>query len=165
MKTLYKKMCNAEMALSAICLLTTVFIIFTSALLRTIGKPIIGAWDIALLLFTWGAFLGADVAFREDKMVNVDILFNRLPGNLQKPLQLVIYLIIFIFLSALVYLGCILSVSTWHRSFQGIPGLSYTWVTISVPICSFSMIISTVIKVYKRFILNEQKVTEIRDAM
>lgn len=159
MKAFYKKMCNVEIVIATICLLATVFIIFTSAIMRTIGKPINWAWDIALLLFTWSTFLGGDIAFREGKFVNVDILFLKLPKRLQKLLELVIYLIIFIFLSTMIYLGSILSVKTWHRAFQGIPTLSYTWVTLSIPVCSFLMIITTAIKMYKKFIINEQKAT------
>jgi len=123
--------------------------------------PINWGLDIALLLFTWSTFLGADIAFREDKLINVDILFLKMPKSLQRPLELVIYIIIFIFLSALIYLGAILSVFTWPRTFQGIPALSYTWVTISVPVCSFLMIITTVIKMYKKFILNSKRSTEV----
>jgi TRAP-type C4-dicarboxylate transport system permease small subunit len=104
---------------------------------------------VALLLFSWSAFLGADIAFRENKLVNVDVVFTRLPRSLQKTVELIMYLIVFIFLVALVYLGIKLSVTTWHRTFQGIPGLSYTWVTLSIPVTSLSMITTIVIKMYK----------------
>jgi len=161
MKVFYKKMCNVEIVLAIVCLSLSVFIIFISAIMRTISMPINWGLDIALLLFTWSTFLGADSAFREDKLINVDILFLKMPKSLQKPLELVIYIIIFIFLSALIYLGAILSVFTWPRTFQGIPALSYTWVTISVPVCSFLMIITTVIKMYKKFILNSKRSTEV----
>jgi len=157
MKVFYKKMCNVEMGCAIICLLSSVFIIVISAIMRTIGIPINWGLDIALLLFTWSTFLGADIAFREGKFISVDILFLKMPKNIQRTLELVIYIIIFVFLSALIYLGAILSVFTWPRAFQGIPALSYTWVTISVPICSFLMIITTVIKISKKFIVNTKR--------
>lgn len=160
MKDFYIKMCNIEIALAIICLLLSVFIIVISAIMRKIGMPINWGLDIALLLFTWSTFLGADIAFRADKFINVDILFLKMPKSLQKPLELVIYIIIFIFLSALIYLGAILSVFTWPRTFQGIPTLSYTWVTLSVPVCSFFMIITAIIKVFKKFIVNTKRPTD-----
>ena len=95
MKDFYKKMCNVEYVLAIICLLLSVFIIVISAIMRKIGMPINWGLDIALLLFTWSTFLGADIAFREDKFINVDILFLKMPKSLQKPLELVIYIIIF----------------------------------------------------------------------
>jgi len=160
MKDFYIKMCNIEVVLAIICLLLSVFIIVISAIMRKIGMPINWGLDIALLLFTWSTFLGADIAFRDDKFVNVDILFLKMPKSLQRPLELVIYITIFIFLSALIYLGAILSAFTWPRTFQGIPTLSYTWVTLSVPVCSFFMIITTVIKMFKKFNVNAKRLIE-----
>jgi len=160
MKDFYIKMCNIEIVLAIICLLSSVFIIVISAIMRKIGMPINWGLDIALLLFTWSTFLGADIAFRDDKFINVDILFLKMPKSLQRPLELVIYITIFIFLSALIYLGAILSAFTWPRTFQGIPTLSYTWVTLSVPVCSFFMIITTVIKMFKKFNINAKRLIE-----
>ena len=160
MKDFYKKMCNVEIVFAIICLLSSVFIIVISAIMRKIGMPINWGLDIALLLFTWSTFLGADIAFRDDKFINVDILFLKMPKSLQRPLELVIYITIFIFLSALIYLGAILSAFTWPRTFQGIPTLSYTWVTLSVPVCSFFMIITTVIKMFKKFNINAKRLIE-----
>ena len=149
MKYFYKKMCNIELVLAIIFLLLSVFLIFISAVIRKVGMPINWGLDIALLLFAWSTFLGADIAFREDKFMNIDILFLKMPKSLQKPLELVIYITILIFLSALIYLGAILSVFTWSRTFQGIPALSYTWITLSIPVCSFLMVITTVNKMLK----------------
>jgi len=149
MKYFYKKMCNIELVLAIIFLLLSVFLIFISAVIRKVGMPINWGLDIALLLFAWSTFLGADIAFREDKFMNIDILFLKMPKSLQRPLELVIYITILIFLSALIYLGAILSVFTWPRTFQGIPALSYTWITLSIPVCSFLMVITTVNKMLK----------------
>lgn len=160
MKDFYIKMCNIEIVLAIICLLLSVFIIVIAAIMRKIGIPINWGLDIALLLFTWSTFLGADIAFRDDKFINVDILFLKMPKSLQRPLELVIYITIFIFLSALIYLGATLSAFTWPRTFQGIPTLSYTWVTLSVPVCSFFMIITTVIKMFKKFNINAKRLIE-----
>lgn len=142
-------MCNIELVLAIIFLLLSVFLIFISAVIRKVGMPINWGLDIALLLFAWSTFLGADIAFREDKFMNIDILFLKMPKSLQRPLELVIYITILIFLSALIYLGAILSVFTWPRTFQGIPALSYTWITLSIPVCSFLMVITTVNKMLK----------------
>ena len=83
----------------------------------------------------------------------MDILFNRMGGKPQKALKLVIYLICLVFLIAMVYLGAIQSVKTWYRAFQGIPFLSYTWVTLSVPVCCASMVVTTLIKMYHTCLL------------
>ncbi len=147
MKALYNRICEIEVIVAAASLLITVFVIFLAAITRTIGYPINWALDIALLLFTWGVFLGADAAFREDKLVNVDILFLKLPRPLRDRVELGLYLVISLFLALMVYQGFIMSVSTRHRSFQGIPALSYTWVTLSMPICSLLMLVTAGLKI------------------
>lgn len=91
--------------------------------------------------------MGADIAFRAGKLVNVDILANMLPDCMRKWNKIVIYSVCLIFLCALVYLGLIQSVKTWHRSFNGISWLSYTWVTLSVPVCCLSMVVTTLLKI------------------
>ena len=147
MKKFYEKFCKAEVAVASICLITCVSVIFISALLRVIGHPINWATDLSLLLFTWSTFMGADIAFRAGKLVNVDILANMLPDCMRKWNKIVIYSVCLIFLCALVYLGLIQSVKTWHRSFNGISWLSYTWVTLSVPVCCQSMVVTTLLKI------------------
>lgn len=146
MRNIYKKICAAEMTVAVFGLITSVSIIFIAAVLRALGHPVNWGTDVALLLFTWSTFLGADIAFRDGKLVNVDILFNRLTPKTQKALKLVIYMICLVFLIAMVYLGGVQSVKTWYRAFQGIPFLSYTWVTLSVPVSCASMAVSAVIK-------------------
>ena len=145
----YDFVCRIEAILAASFLIITVVVIFSLAIFRTFDVPIHWALDTALLVFAWGVFLGADVAFREDKLVNVDFVLSRMPDKLQRSVQLFLYLLIGLFLVALVYFGVFLSLSTQHRSFQGIPALSYTWVTVSMPISSVLMLITLSIKVYR----------------
>ncbi|KUK86356.1 MAG: Uncharacterized protein XE03_1551 [candidate division TA06 bacterium 34_109] len=156
-KELYKKICSVEIALAIFCLVFTVVLMTISAIMRTVGLPINWGLDISLLSFTWCTFLGADAALREDKLFNVDLLLKKIPENIRRYLELANYIMILIFLSMLVYLGVYLSIFSRHRSFQGIPTLSYSWVTISVPICSILMIITGIIKVYKKYIMNSKK--------
>lgn len=76
MKEFYKKFCDVEMALAIICLVTSVVVIFIAAVMRAVGHPINWGTDIALLLFSWSTFLGADLAFRQGKLINVDVIIN-----------------------------------------------------------------------------------------
>lgn len=158
MKKFYEKFCKAEVAVASTCLITCVTVIFIAALMRVIGHPINWATDLSLLLFTWSTFMGADIAFRAGKLVNVDIFPNMLPDGLRKWNKLIIYLICLLFCIALVYFGVIQSVKTWHRAFNGIPWLSYTWVTLSVPVCFLSMCVTIILKI-RDTIKNSAKLT------
>lgn len=155
MAKFYDKLCEAEVDLSGFCLLGTVLVIFAAALARVAGEPVTWGFDVALLLFTWGVFIGADAAFREGKMVFVDIFCERFPRHWHRPTKFLVYLIIVVFLLALIYLGCVLSVRTWHRSFQGIPALSYTWVTLSVPISSLLLLVTTIRKIRSEIFMHK----------
>jgi TRAP-type C4-dicarboxylate transport system permease small subunit len=155
MAEFYDKLCEFEVDLSGFCLMGTVLVIFIAAVSRVFGQPVTWGFDVALLLFTWGVFIGADAAYREGKFVYVDIFCERFPLSWHKPMKLLVYFIIAAFLVALIYLGFILSIRTWHRSFQGIPALSYTWVTLSVPISSVLLLVTTAIKVRKEIIMQQ----------
>ena len=154
---LYYKMKNIEMCIAILFLVVSVTIIFIAAICRTIGYPINWAIDISLLLFTWSIFLGADLAYEQDRLVMVDLVTEIFPKKLQNLFQVISYLIIAIFLLAFIYYGFILSIKTWDRSFQGIPAISYTWVTISIPISSIFMLITTVLKIKNIYISKEIK--------
>lgn len=159
----YEKFCQVELGIGAAFLLITVLVITLSAILRTIGYPINWALDVALLLFTWSVFLGADTALRADKMVNVDFILRNLKEPARKIVQLSIYILILVFLVTMVYLGIRLSISSRHRSFQGIPNLSYTWATLSIPVPFFFMIITTSIKVRQLFVKSEPSPVDTAD--
>lgn len=147
MKKFYKKFCAVEMGLAGVCLLVSVTTILISAIVRCVGHPINWGTDVALLLFTWSTFLGADLAWRQGKLVNVDLLFKALSPKAQKYMKLLIYTICLIFLCAMVYLGFVQSVKTWYRSFNGVPWLSFTWATLSVPVACTSMVVTTILKI------------------
>lgn len=154
MKNLYIRLCNLELIAASICLITTVSIITLSAVLRTFGQPINWGLDIALWLFTWSVFLGADTALRTGKMINVDIFFKKIPQCAQRATGILIYLIIITFLTMLVVLGSEMTYRTRFRPFQGIESMSYSWVTAAVPICSSLMIITAILKI-REIIVNK----------
>jgi TRAP-type C4-dicarboxylate transport system permease small subunit len=146
MKRIYEYICKGETVVAAVCFSVSCVIIFISAVLRSFSKPINWGQDMSLFLFAWSVFLSADVALRADKLIKVDMLVNHFPARLQKLISIAIYIIILAFLVAMLIYGSILSYRTRIRVFQGIPGFSYTWVTLSVPIGSLGMIITVLIK-------------------
>lgn len=153
-KNLYYQIKKIELWIAVACLVISVTIIFSSAILRTIGSPINWAIDISLLLFTWSIFLGADLAYEKGQLVVVDLVTGIFPEKFRILLQIISFIIITVFLSALVYYGAILSIKTWDRSFQGVPSISYTWVTISIPISAALMFITTILKIKDIYINN-----------
>lgn len=151
MGKLYKKICAAEMYIAVFCLSLSVTAIFFSAVLRTVKMPIRWGLDIALLLFTWSTFLGADIAFRHKALVRVDMLINRFPGGLRKIFELLVYLCMLAAIGFMLIYGIKLTIITRARVFQGLPALSYSWVSASVPVSMFFMLITALTQIYQTF--------------
>lgn len=151
-----------ETVIAAICLITSTLLIFLAAVVRSFSQPINWSLDISLFLFAWAVFFSADVAYRDDKLVSLDFILELIPDKLTRIFQILIYIIIFIFLVALVYYGAILVYKTRARAFQGIPNFSYSWITISLPIGAMLLVRSTVEKLI--FILRKQKKDTADDA-
>jgi TRAP-type C4-dicarboxylate transport system permease small subunit len=80
----------------------------------------------------------------------VEFLIMKLPEKNRNIIELVNLLIILIFLAAMIGYGIWLSYTTRFRAFQGIPGFSYTWVTLSVPVAALLMMITTIVKIREK---------------
>ena len=124
MRKFYEYLCKTEVVLAATCFAISCLIIFMAALARTVDRPINWSQDLSLFLFAWSVFLSADVALRADRLVNVDLLLYRLSPPLRRAINLGNYVLILIFLMALVYFGIKLAYLSRVRVFQGIPGFS-----------------------------------------
>jgi TRAP-type C4-dicarboxylate transport system permease small subunit len=146
MKRFYDKLCKAEVFVAAMCFCASCLVIFVSAIARSFHRPLNWSLDISLFLFAWSVFLAADVALRKDKLVNVNILVTRLPARVQTVIAAGVYVAILAFLAALVGYGLYLSYFTRSRAFQGLPKVSYTWVTLAVPVGGVLQIVTVVIK-------------------
>ena len=147
MMQLYERIGRAEVFIAKAALAILTAFVFFSAAARTAHYPVAWAVDGATFLFAWAVFLSADAAMRQDKLVRIDMVTSRLPLRAQYYVQLVNQIIIIVFLAALVGFGFWLSYTTRLRTFQGIPGFSYTWVTLSVPIGCLLMLVTTILKV------------------
>ena len=147
MKKFYGFVCKAELYIAMISLAVLSFFVLLSALMRSAGSPLQWAIDAATFLFAWCVFLGSDIAMRNDRLFSIDVLTSRLPKKWQHYLKIFNYYIIIGFLGSLIIYGLQLSYTTRLRTFQGIPGFSYTWVTLSVPVGCLLMLITAILKV------------------
>ncbi len=149
MKRIYEIYCKGEEIIVGIIFVSIVVLVFSAAFFRQFDKPIVWADDIAKFLFSWAAFLGADVAMRHSRLVGVDILVRKLPAKTAKFLQIVVFLIIIALLVSFVYYGITLSIESADRSFQTLSKFSYSIVTVSLPVSSLLMILTASLKISK----------------
>ncbi len=126
---------------AAFLLVLIAVLVFSSAIARTIGRPINWAQDIALLAFGWLTFIGGDVICRQNRLVSIDMLTSKFPKKNQKVLSIIFDCLILFFLGVLLYYGVILVSQSWTRMFNTLK-LSYAWCTLAVPVGSGLMLTS-----------------------
>ena len=84
-------------------------------------------------LFAWACFLCADIAWRNDALMSIELVTRRLPPRWREAVTRLNYALIAAFLVYVVVAGIHLAWISRARSFQGIPEISYSWVTASLP--------------------------------
>lgn len=144
--TFYKHVGKTEALIAATFLVLMVALIFLGGIARTMGAPLVWTTDFATCFFAWACFLCADVAWRNDGLISIRLVADRLPERWQRLLTYVNYVLISLFLVYLIATGLWLSYVSSARSFQGIPWISYSWITMSLPVGSALLLVTTLVK-------------------
>jgi len=147
MKKFYDGLCRVEIWIAGSFLVLMVVLIFAGGVARMLGHPLNWAGDIATALFAWSCFLCADIAWRRNSLMSVELLTDRLPPKAQVFCRYANYAIIGVFLAYLAVYGVWLSWTSRARSFQGIPEISYSWVSMSLSVGGLLLLITTILKI------------------
>ncbi|WP_353646800.1 TRAP transporter small permease subunit [Mesorhizobium sp. WSM2239] len=151
MRTFHNAVGKIEAVAAAILLMMMVLLIFSGGIARLLAHPLNWTIDFATCFFAWACFLCADIAWRRDGLMSIDILIQHLPLAVQKALVTVNHLLISAFLMYVIYAGTWLSWISRARSFQGIPSISYSWITMSLPVGATLLLITTLLKLLDHF--------------
>jgi TRAP-type C4-dicarboxylate transport system permease small subunit len=143
----YRLLGRVELRFAQACVVLMTLLVLLSAIARTVGEPLSWTVDLATFTFAWAVFIGADVAWRRDRMVSIDLLLDRLPERARAWVRLLNHALIAAFLITLAVTSLRMSYTAFDRSFSGLPWLSYTWVTIAVPVGSLLMLYTTAYKI------------------
>ena len=147
LREFHRRLGTVEAVVAAAFLLVMVGLIFYGGLARLAAMPQNWTIDFATCLFAWACFLCADIAWRRDGLMSIELLTERLSARAQRVLRLTNYALIAIFLGYVVYAGVWLAWVSRARSFQGIPWISYSWVTMSLPVGAALLLMTTAVKV------------------
>jgi len=152
MRAFYAYLLRLEAILAGIFLLLMVGLIFTGGVARLMRNPLNWTIDLATCFFAWACFLCADIAWRNNSLMSINLVAERAPERVRQALSYLNFLIISVFLVYLIYSGLLLSWVSRARSFNGIPGVSYSWVTMSLPVGATLLLITTLLKVRETMI-------------
>ena len=167
MNKIYKLYCKAEEALVGLFFIIVVALTFMNAMLRLFGAPIIYADDICMLLFSWTALMGADVAMRHCRLVGMDIVTSKLNPKVQKVIGLVVQVLMIAMLFVLIKGGIKIVKLNGKRPFNTLEafGIRYGYVTTSIPVCCSMMILTCITKIFKLIThINDDEFTLKKDA-
>jgi TRAP-type C4-dicarboxylate transport system permease small subunit len=143
----YRALVVAEGAVAASLLVAMVALVLAGGVSRAFGQPLNWTTDLATALFAWACFLCADIAWRRDQLMSIGWVTARLAPRAKVALRWVNYAIIAAFLVFAIVMGLWLSWVSRARSFQGLAGVSYSWVTLSLPVGCMLLLTTTVAKV------------------
>ena len=146
MRRIYLALCKAEAVIAATFLLAMVTLVFVGGLARLAHNPLNWTNDVATCLFAWACFLCADIAWRNGGLMSIELATARLPERAQRLVAYANLLIIAAFLIFVIGAGLYLSWVSRARTFQGIAGVSYSWVAMSLPVGGALLLLTTVIK-------------------
>lgn len=135
-----------EYIIAQIILVLIVLFVFSDAVMRYAGFPLVWASDIAKLLFTWLVFLGGDIALRHNRHIGIDLIVNMLPNRLKRIVLIFIQLLIAAFLIAIAWYGLSLTFQNVERTFDSLR-VSYAYATASAPIGCILMLQTTIKKI------------------
>lgn len=147
MRKIYKVFNAIEIVFCCFCLAGCMITLFGNAIFRQLGLPIRFANDLALAFFAYMTFIGADLAYRNNKLAHVDIVKKMFPKKVQVVQEYVILGLCLGLFILMAYLGVQLLVRSWVRPIPSLPNISYGWVIASVPLGAILMIITTIIKI------------------
>jgi len=136
------KASTLEEGISQFLLAVIVVLVFVAALTRYIGMPINWSVDIAQALFVWVIFLGANQAWRNSRHIGIDLLVQKVNARIRFWIQLGLLGTVAVFLVAIIVSGIHITIVNAGRILQDIP-ISYSYVTMAVPVGSFLMLLTT----------------------
>ncbi len=149
MKRVYRVMCRIEMIIAMAGILLMTIFIFLGAVTRAAGRPLAWTTDAGQFTLAWSTFLAGDIAFREGRLANLNVVVSRFPLRLQKAVAVFLYSVIIVFICCLIYFGIQLTLSSRFRTFNGMHGFSYSWVTLCMPVSGVFMLITAVGRLVK----------------
>lgn len=160
MRSFHHHLGRAEAVIAGSFLVLMVVLIFAGGVGRLTGYPLNWSGDAATALFAWACFLSADIAWRHNAFMSVDLLIDRLTPSARHALVIANHLIVLAFLAFIVVAGLWLAWISRARTFQGLPNVSYSIVTLSLPIGCALMFLTSAFKLLDHLKAGPRPATE-----
>ena len=138
---------RAEIVLAGIFVIAMVAMIFIGGTARLMRMPVNATIDFATCFFAWATFLSADIAWHRNRLTALRLVPDRLSPAARWRLDLANHGLVLAILGYGVVAGIWLAWISRTRTFQGMPDISYSWVTAALPVGCALMILTTLGKI------------------
>ena len=132
---------KAECIIAGAAFIVMVGVIIFNVLARFITKSSF-AWaeEISYLGFNWAVFFGICVVYRNQGLITIDVLVDRLPKKVQHAVQAITFAIVGVTNIALVIWGTQLALAGFARTTASLR-IPYFWMYIEIPIACFILML------------------------
>lgn len=140
MKKLMWLVDHVEDIIGAGLLATMLVAVAASVFFRyVLNRPFAWTEEVALALFVWLVFVGSAAVIKSGNPVVVDILFVKLPKNLQRDVLIAVDVIVILVLAAIAWLGWEYALSGWDVYTLALK-MPRFWTYLAVPVGAVLMI-------------------------
>jgi TRAP-type C4-dicarboxylate transport system permease small subunit len=146
MKSIYRSLLRLESVLAGFFLVAMIVMVLLGGVARMLHHPLNWTIDLATCFVAWAVFLCADIAWRSNSLMSLDLFTEMMSAKARRVLDVFNLLVITAFLVYGVWYGITLAWASRARTFNGIPTVSYSWVTSSIAVGCGLMLITTLLK-------------------
>jgi TRAP-type C4-dicarboxylate transport system permease small subunit len=139
--------------LTMLMIIVMVIVVFAQVFWRyVLHNSLSWSEELAIFLFMWVTFLGAEIVLRKGNHIAVDALINTLKGIPKLVLSILIDLVIIVFACIVLVSGIQLTISTFNQPSAAL-NISMSWVYAAIPVSMAMMIMNTSYSCIKKLII------------
>lgn len=134
MKTIRDVIAKIEVVVSGTAFVVLVGVVVLNVFSRFILlKSFAWTEEIAYLCFNWSVFFGVCILYRNQGLISIDAVVDRLPPKARHIVRSITFAMIFVMCAALTVWGWKFSVAAWIRP-TAILQIPYFFVDVSIPL-------------------------------
>jgi TRAP-type C4-dicarboxylate transport system permease small subunit len=140
---------NFEEIIASVAISIVVLSAFYGVISRYIlNNPIAWSNELATISFTWTVFLGAAAAWKHNKHIHLDLVYDLLPNFLKIISNWLKYIILSCFFLFVLYLSIKFTITAYNKP-TAILRIPFSYVDFPVVICFASIIVRSIQKIFK----------------
>ena len=137
---------NIEEIFASIAISIVVLSAFYGVVSRyLLNNPVAWSNEVATISFTWTVFLGAAAAWKNNKHIHLDLVYNIMPSLIKKISDLIRFIILSIFFIFTLYLAIIFTISAYNKP-TAILRIPFSYVDAAVVLCFTSIIVRSILR-------------------